>query len=76
MDRSVYINKIALFLPNCPISNEEMEDYIGLIGGIAIRNKQNTVVTIVLVDQETVTRLQLLLIALVGLQIVIVHIQQ
>ena len=46
MDRSVYINKIALFLPNCPISNEEMEDYIGLIGGIAIRNKQNTVVTI------------------------------
>ncbi|KXO18461.1 hypothetical protein HMPREF3202_00049 [Prevotella bivia] len=43
---------------------------------IAIRNKQNTVVTIVLVDQETVTRLQLLLIALVGLQIVIVHIQQ
>ncbi|EFM02381.1 hypothetical protein HMPREF0658_0686 [Hoylesella marshii DSM 16973 = JCM 13450] len=43
---------------------------------IAIRNKQNTVVTIVLVDQQTVTRLQLLLIALVGLQIVIVHIQQ
>lgn len=43
---------------------------------IAIRDKQNTVVTIVLVDQETVTRLQLLLIALVGLQIVIVHIQQ
>ena len=33
MDRSVYINKIASFLPNSPISNEEMEDYIGLIGG-------------------------------------------
>ena len=33
MDRSVYINKIASFLPNAPVSNEEMEDYIGLIGG-------------------------------------------
>lgn len=33
MDRSVYINKIASFLPNSPICNEEMEDYIGLIGG-------------------------------------------
>ena len=33
MDRSVYINKIASFLPNSPISNDEMEDYIGLIGG-------------------------------------------
>ena len=33
MDRSVYINKIASFLPNSPISNEEIEDYIGFIGG-------------------------------------------
>ena len=33
MDRSVYINKIASFLPNAPISNEEIENYIGLIGG-------------------------------------------
>ena len=33
MDRSVYINKTASFLPNSPISNDEMEDYIGLIGG-------------------------------------------
>ena len=33
MDRSVYINKIASFLPNAPVSNEEMEDYIGLIVG-------------------------------------------
>ena len=31
--RNVYINKVAVFLPNKPISNEEMEDYIGLIGG-------------------------------------------
>ena len=30
--RDVYINKIAVFLPNKLVSNEEMEDYIGLIG--------------------------------------------
>lgn len=33
MDRKVYINRIASFLPNSPISNDEMEEYIGLIGG-------------------------------------------
>lgn len=33
MDKSIYINKIASYLPNSPINNEEMEDYIGLIGG-------------------------------------------
>ncbi len=33
MDKSAYINKIASYLPNSPIRNEEMEDYIGLIGG-------------------------------------------
>lgn len=31
--RSVYINNITSFLPNVPVGNEEMEDYIGLIGG-------------------------------------------
>ena len=31
--RNVYINKVAVFLPNKPVFNEEMEDYIGLIGG-------------------------------------------
>lgn len=31
--RNVYINNVAVFLPNMPVSNEEMEDYIGLIGG-------------------------------------------
>ena len=30
---NVYINKVAVFLPNKPVSNEEIEDYIGLIGG-------------------------------------------
>lgn len=33
MEKSAYINKIASYLPNSPINNEEMEDYIGLIGG-------------------------------------------
>ena len=49
MDRGVYINKIASFLPNAPVSNEEMEDYIGLIGGnpsrvrsIVLRQQQET----------------------------------
>lgn len=33
MDRPVYINRIATLFPNSPVSNEEIEDYIGLIGG-------------------------------------------
>ena len=51
MDRSVYINKIASFLPNSPISNEEMEDYIGLIGG-----KPSRVQSIVLKQNGIKTR--------------------
>lgn len=31
--KSVYINKITKFLPNSPVSNDEMEDYLGLING-------------------------------------------
>jgi 3-oxoacyl-[acyl-carrier-protein] synthase-3 len=30
---NVYINKISKFLPNSPISNEEMEEVLGQIGG-------------------------------------------
>ena len=26
---NVFINKIAKFLPNSPVENEEMEDYLG-----------------------------------------------
>ena len=33
MEKKVYINRIASYLPNKPISNDEMEDYIGMIGG-------------------------------------------
>lgn len=51
MDRSVYINKIVSFLPNSPISNEEMEDYIGLIGG-----KPSRVRSIVLRQNDIKTR--------------------
>ncbi len=29
----VYINRLSTFLPNNPVSNEEMEDYLGLIKG-------------------------------------------
>ena len=31
MNRSVYITKIASFLPNDPVSNEEMENILGKI---------------------------------------------
>jgi len=31
MINEVYINNISKFLPNNPISNDEMEDYLGLI---------------------------------------------
>lgn len=33
MEQKVYITKTASFFPNSPIGNDEMEDYLGLIGG-------------------------------------------
>jgi 3-oxoacyl-[acyl-carrier-protein] synthase-3 len=39
MPNSVYINKIAKFLPGEAISNEEMEEYLGFIGGKKSRSK-------------------------------------
>lgn len=36
---SVYINHIAKFLPNQPVSNEQIEDRLGLIGGNRSRAK-------------------------------------
>lgn len=33
MTENAYINRVASYLPNTPICNEDMEDYIGLIGG-------------------------------------------
>ena len=39
MKRNVYINKLSKFLPNDPISNEEMEDILGLINGLSSKAK-------------------------------------
>jgi len=36
---NVYINKLSRFLPNKAISNDEMEDYLGLINGAKSRAK-------------------------------------
>jgi 3-oxoacyl-[acyl-carrier-protein] synthase III len=33
MDRTVYINQIAKYLPGEPVSNDEMEQYLGFVGG-------------------------------------------
>lgn len=33
MDKTVYINQIAKFLPGEPVSNDEMEQYLGFVGG-------------------------------------------
>jgi 3-oxoacyl-[acyl-carrier-protein] synthase-3 len=39
MSVPVFINKIASFLPNKPISNDEMEEYLGYFGGKKSRAK-------------------------------------
>jgi 3-oxoacyl-[acyl-carrier-protein] synthase III len=39
MNRSVYINKLASFLPNDPVSNEEMENILGRINNQASKAK-------------------------------------
>lgn len=36
----VYITRVAKFLPNNPVSNEEMEEYLGLINGKASKSKR------------------------------------
>lgn len=39
MTNNVYINKISSFLPGDPVSNDEMENYLGVIGGRKSRSK-------------------------------------
>jgi 3-oxoacyl-[acyl-carrier-protein] synthase-3 len=39
MDRAVYINRIAKFLPGNPVSNDEMEEYLGCVDGRKSRSK-------------------------------------
>ena len=36
----VYINKIASFFPNDAVSNDEMEEYLGYIGGEKSKSKR------------------------------------
>jgi len=37
---NVYINKSAIYLPNQPVSNDEMEDYLGIIKEIKTSSKK------------------------------------
>lgn len=39
MDNTVYINKIAKFLPGNPVNNDEMEEYLGYVDGRKSRAK-------------------------------------
>ncbi|MCW3101649.1 MAG: hypothetical protein JWO09_89 [Bacteroidetes bacterium] len=39
MDKAVYINRIAKFLPGEPVSNDEMEEYLGYVDGRKSRSK-------------------------------------
>ncbi len=39
MNEVVYINRIATLLPGNPINNDEMEDYLGFVGGAKSRSK-------------------------------------
>ncbi len=39
MERTVYINRIAKFLPGKPIGNDEIEEYLGYVDGRASRTK-------------------------------------
>ena len=40
--QGVYITKSAKFLPNDPISNDDMEDYLGMIDGVPSKGKRLT----------------------------------
>lgn len=51
MDKAVYINRIAKFLPGTPVSNDEMEEYLGFVGGKKSRSK-----SIVLRNNKITTR--------------------
>lgn len=39
MENKVFINQVSSFLPNAPVVNEEIEDYLGLINGTPSRVK-------------------------------------
>jgi 3-oxoacyl-[acyl-carrier-protein] synthase-3 len=39
LNKEVYITRLARFLPGNPVPNEEMEDYLGMVGGNPSRSK-------------------------------------
>jgi 3-oxoacyl-[acyl-carrier-protein] synthase III len=43
MNKTVYINRIAKFLPGNPVSNDEMEEYLGFVGG-DIKSKSKAII--------------------------------
>lgn len=43
MNNTVYINRIARFLPGEPVSNDEMESYLGFVGG-DLRSKSKPII--------------------------------
>jgi 3-oxoacyl-[acyl-carrier-protein] synthase III len=43
MSTTVYINSLSRFLPGEPVSNDEMEDYLGFVGG-DIRSKSKSII--------------------------------
>ncbi len=51
MTKEVYINKVAKFLPNNPVSNDEIEERLGLIG-----DKSSRVKSIILRQNKIKTR--------------------
>jgi len=40
MTTKVYINDLAIFLPNEPVSNDDMEKVLGLVGGVPSRSRK------------------------------------
>ena len=51
MDKAVYINRVAKFLPGEPIGNEDIEEYLGYVDGKRSRSK-----SIVLRNNKITTR--------------------
>lgn len=51
MNKTVYINRIAKYLPGNPVSNDEMEEYLGVVDGRKSRSK-----SIILRNNKITTR--------------------
>jgi 3-oxoacyl-[acyl-carrier-protein] synthase III len=42
----VYINSTSAFLPNAPVSNDDIENVLGLVGGKASRARRIVLMTL------------------------------